>query len=311
MTGMTYALKTMLCLLISAIMLCSAAAWAKEKKADESEVKMPVEDSLLHIREEAEVGTDGKFMSLLGSMGQKNDLQAPLRLRTFIESLPVAKMGMGVGYFHSIRRSSLLWATGECLVTGRREQVYQLLLNAVKATGMKESPGRNEAAPIISYTLEESGLIYSLSFMKPEDVMIDGRSYSKTKITCKVEDSNVSSPQTLGRVLTAFPFLRDRRIDDAVYKEMAAVEVEMISLGGAVIRSYEWEAVFIPPEKPDKKNKTTLMSQVEAMLEKLGFAKEAASQAAETFTRKATGSAAYVNKVAGSEKVHIRIRPEQ
>ena len=44
---------------------------------------------------------------------------------------------------------------------------------------------------------------------------------------------------------------------------------------------------------------------METMLETLGYTRDAAQNAKETFIRKSTGSAANLNKVAGSEKVHI------
>lgn len=300
-------ITAIICLVIAAFLFPGATAWTKEKKTEELQNTPPPEDTLIHIKQEALIGTDGKLIRMLDSLGLKNDLQAPLKFRNFITSLPIVRMSMGAGYFYNIRRASLLWAAGDCMVTGRREQVLQLLLTAIKSTGFIESRDKKEMTATCNYTLEENGLIYSLSFLKPEDILMDGRPVCKTKLLCRVEDSNVSSPQVLSRIITIFPFLKDRRIEDIFYREMASVDVEMVSMGGASARVCEWEAVFTPPEKAKK---ITLLAQMETMLEKMGYARDVTQEATETFVRKITGSSAYLNKVAGSEKVHIRVRPE-
>gem|GEM_PF-1643225 len=306
-----------ICVVIAAFLLSGAAVWTsdKEKKNDEAEKLLQAEDTLLHIRAESEIGTDGRFISLLDSLGLKNDLQAPSRLRAFMTSLPIVRASIGAGYSYSIRRASLVWVTGDCIVTGRREQVLQLLLKSMSNTGLKESGSGKEEGSVMTFTLEEGGLIYSLSFMKPEDIMMEGRPFCKTKLYCKVGDSNVSSVQPLSRIMTVFPFLKDRRIEDAFYNELASTDVEMVTLGGASVSTYEWEAILIPPEKDkDKnrnKNKITLLEQMEAIFLKLGYTRDTDHNATETFTRKSTGSALNLKKVAGSEKVHIRIKPEK
>jgi len=308
---MTSRMKTMtICLVIAAFLISGTAAWAreKEKKNDEAENLLQAEDTLLHIRSEAEIGTDGRFISLLTSLGLKNDIQAPSKLRAFMISLPIVRTSIGAGYSYSIRRASLVWVTGDCIITGRREQVLQLLLTAMNSTGLKGSGSMKEEGSVMTFTLEESGLIYTLSFVKPEDIMIDGRPFCKTKLYCKVGDSNVSSAQPLSRVMTVFPFLKDRRIEDAFYKELASVDVEMVTLGGASVRTYEWEAILIPPEKAKK---ITLLAQMETMLETLGYTRDAAQNEKETVIRKSTGTAANLNEVAGSRKVHVLIKSEQ
>ena len=181
--------------MIAAFIISGTVVWAreKEKKNSEAENLLQAEDTLLHIKSEAEIGTDGRFISLLNSLGLKNDIQAPSKLRAFMTSLPIVRTSIGAGYSYSIRRASLVWVTGDCIVTGRREQVLQLLLAAMNSTGLKVSGTMKEEASVMTFTLEESGLIYTLSFMKPEDIMIDGRPFCKTKLYCKVGDSNVSS----------------------------------------------------------------------------------------------------------------------
>lgn len=309
----TRAITFSIYVVIAAFILSGAAAWAsdREKNSGDGEKLLQAEDTLLHIKSESETGTDGRFTNLLDSLGLKNDLQAPSRLRAFMTSLPIVRASIGAGYSYSIRRASLVWVTGDCIVAGRREQVLQLLLKSMSSTGLKES-GKEEAT-VMTFTLEEGGLIYSLSFMKPEDIMIEGRPFCKTKLYCRVGDSNVSPVQPLGRIMTVFPFLKDRRIEDAFYDELASTDVEMVTLGGASVSRYEWEAILIPSEKDKNrnKNKVTLLDQMEAIFLKLGYARDTAHDATGTFIRKCTGSAVNLKKVAGSEKVHIRIKPEQ
>jgi hypothetical protein len=286
------------------VLLSGTAGSAKEKPAGE----IRIDDTLMELKEEATIGTDAKFSTLLDSQGLRSDLHGPEKMRTFLAALPIVKTGMGVGYVYAIRRVSFIWSTGDCTLMGTREQAMQRILAAVKSVDLRESPAKNDGSPTLQYTVEEAGMLHTVAVARPEDRIINGRPVSSTKIVWKVEDGNISSMATLGRLLSVYPFLKDRRIDESVYAELGPVQVEILTMGGPSRKAYDWELLLVPPEK---KGKVTLYSQVEGMLEKLGYAKEGPEAAKNVFSRKNTGSMVYLDRVPGGEKVHMRFVPER
>lgn len=138
--------------------------------------------------------------------------------------------------------------------------------------------------------------------------MMNGYPVCKTKIIWKIEDSNISSVPTLGRLLSIFPYLKDSRIDETFYQEIYSFNIELLTLGGTFQRSFDWEVIIIPTENTKK---GTLYLQMETMLEKLGYTRQSAESAKKMFIRKETGSSACLEKVAGSKKVHIHFQPQK
>jgi hypothetical protein len=291
-----------LCLLLS-IFLPFPAQAGKEKKTE----SIAVEDSIPHIKEAAALGSDARFIALLDAQGLKNDIKAPAKLRTFITSLSVVKTGMGAGYLFAIRRAALLWSTGDCVIAGTREQALQRILFLLKELGFSEEVKAREAGAPLLYTFEYEGITQTVTIAKPEDALMAGRAVSTTKILWKAEDTNVSTIMTLDALLSALPYLKEPRIDETLYREIGSRPVEMITLGGTSRNLYDWEVLIVPPEK--QKKGSSLIAEMASLLEKLGYTKEGADPSKESFTRKSTGSAAFLDKVAGSDKVHLRIKP--
>jgi hypothetical protein len=296
-------MKYILCALMLIILLSGPAGAAKDKKTEETKA----DDTLHHLREVAVIGTDARFKSLLDSLGISSDIEAPQKMRACLATLPIARMGLGVGYIYAIRRATLLWSTGECILAGRREQALGRILETMKNLGFTESPGGN-GTPGLLYTLEEAGAIYTATLTRPEDTVVNGQGFSITKILWKTEDSNVSTMSTLKSLLVVFPFLKDRRIEEAVYNDLGPLNVEMLTLGDASRQSRDWEVILVPPEKAKK---GSLYQQIETMLAKLGYIPESSNASSGTFARKSTGSYAYLDRIAGSEKIHIRFRLEK
>jgi hypothetical protein len=293
-----------ICTLIAIALLSGAAGIAKEKPSGE----IKPGDTLIELKEEADIGTDVKFSALLDSQGLRSDLHGPGKMRAFLAALPIVKTGMGVGYIYAIRRVSFIWSTGDCILLGTREQAMQRILAAVKTVDLRESEVKKDGSPALHYTVEEAGMLHTVAIARPEDRIINGRPVSTTKIVWKVEDGNISSMADLSRLFSVYPFLKDRRIDETVYAMLGPVQVEMLTMGGPSRKAYDWDIVLVPLEK---KEKVSFFSQVEGMFEKLGYTKEGADAAKNVFSRKSTGSTVYLDKIPGGENVHMRFVPER
>jgi len=303
MKRMVYQPVLLACILLTLALLPGTGAIAKEKPAGE----IKAGDTLLELKEQAGIGTDVRFSSLLESMGLRNDLPGPEKMRAFLTALPIVKTSMGVGYVYAIRRVSFIWSTGDCMLMGTREQAMVRILAAVRSAGLRESEGRKDGSPALQYTVEDAGMLHTVAIARPEDRIINGRAVSITKIVWKVEDGNISSMADLARLLSVYPSLRDRRIDDLFYTELGPVQVEMLTMGGPSRKATDWEILLVPPES---KKKVTLYEQVESLLEKLGYVKENTGTGKNIYSRKTTGSTVYLDRLPGGEKVHMRFVPE-
>lgn len=276
---------------------------AKEEKKP---VVITADEMLMQLRDMGGISTDAKFITLMKALGMPDELYAPAKMREMLTSLPVVKMGMGVGYVQSIGRLSFIWSTGDCYMSGYREQVLQRILTLLKKFGFREDTSSQRPADMSVYTLEEGGLIHTVAIGRPEEKMMNNQPLCYTKIVWKVEVSSITSLPTVARFLSIFSFMKDRRIEEAVYKELGPLEVEMLTRGSTGGESFDWDATVLPTEKMKK---GALYSQLKTLIESLGYLPEAYDGEVETFSRKSTKSYATLNKVAGSEKVHLRFLP--
>ncbi|MDQ7824178.1 MAG: hypothetical protein RDV48_15355 [Candidatus Eremiobacteraeota bacterium] len=282
-----------------------AAAFAKEEKKPP---EVLFDDSLIHLKDASEISTDAQFITLLDRCGLNSGIKAPARMRAFLTSLPVAKMSIGVGYLYSIRRNTFLWSTGECFLTGYREQVLQKMLSLLKGLGFRESGKNSVSADAMTFTGEENGIDHTVAITRPAESFSGGATLSMIKILWKTADSNTSTMPTLSRLITLYPFFKDRRIEDSVYAEVGPMEVEMVTMGGSSEKGFDWDVTVNPPAKAKA---GAMAAQMRAMVEKLGYSLVGTAQNAEVFSRKSTGSTAYVTKITGTEKVNVRFVPEK
>lgn len=283
------------------LMLIYPAFSREEQKPPAIDFGNPME----RLTEVADIATDAQFAALLAALNQGEEIKAPAKLRTFMEQFTIGRLKLSTGYVHEEGRVTLLWVVEEMVVAGYREQVSLRLQDALKGIGLTPKPA-TESGTAATYAGEEGGVAHELILTRSEEQFAGGRPWVMLKFIWKTVDSFPSPLPTLSELTAGFSWLRDRRIDESLYRDLGGLETDFLAFGGANRASYDWCATII---RGSKMKKDDLYKLIRASLEKCGFQQGTVAHGVETYSRKGMPSKAWLQRVGEDQKIKIVLAP--
>lgn len=247
----------------------------------------------------ADVGSDKKFQELLGAEQQAGNHTAPARLRELLASFRVLRMDMGQAYTHEDGKAALVWWFGEIGVAGDVEKVGAQIADAMKSYGFTVAEGEKGRK---NYTLSKDGVKQEIGLEGPSRWVGGKETACGIRLMWRVSDEKESPAPTLEKLLQQMPMLKDDRMENSAYKELASTPIAGLAFGGTWTRYYDWD-VTLAAESADAAAK--LRERCAKLLTSLGY-----EDGEEHWERRKTGSFAWLLAPDAKHRVRLRLQPE-
>ncbi len=252
----------------------------------------------------ADVGDDKKFQELLSAEKQADHHTAPARLRELLASFRVLRMDMGQAYAHEEGKAALVWWFGEIGIAGDVDNVGAQIADAMKSAGFTAAEGEKGRK---KFTLSKDGVTQEIGIEGPHRWVGGKETACGIRMMWKVADEKESPAQTLEKLLGQLPVLKDDRLEDSVYIDLASLPVARLAFGGTWTRYYDWDATFAA-DSPEAAAK--LHERLRKLVSDLGYEEMKSKEDPQSFERKKTGSFGWLHAPDAKHRVRLRFQPE-
>ena len=293
-------------LLLVSVSFCLATGVLHGKEKEMPAV-IDMGDPLERLHDLAEIGTDGKFITMLSALDQGENIEAPGKMRLFLEQFSVIGMKISAGYNHENGKAVLVWVVQDMIVPGYREQINKRLQDVIKMAGFSMPRDAGTSGSQLSMTLDEGGVIQTVNLSKSQEIYVGGRPVVKLGFVWRVDDTCTSSLQTLARLTGRFSYFKDRRIGDSFYQDLGSLEVEYLAVGGANRGAYDWNVTLV---KSEKMKRDDLYKVVKGALDKRGCVQGASEKDLECYSLPGTKMKAYLRRLGQDQKIRLFVVPE-